>query len=92
MTPLDKYLYANDSFIISGALLALGIVNCRVTNDCDPAQALLGDYASSSDDVLRIGAMLGLGIAYAGIICFKLVEKLKRFIKLQFLMSFLPKD
>uniref|UniRef100_A0AAR5QB63 26S proteasome non-ATPase regulatory subunit 2 n=3 Tax=Dendroctonus ponderosae TaxID=77166 RepID=A0AAR5QB63_DENPD len=66
LTPLDKYLYANDLFITSGALLALGIVNCRVRNDCDPALALLGEYLNSSDEIVSIGAMLGLGIAYAG--------------------------
>lgn len=50
----------------SGALLAIGIVNCGVRNECDPALALLTDYVSSTSQTLRIGAVLGLGIAYAG--------------------------
>jgi len=35
--------YAED-MIKSGALLACGIVNCGVRNECDPALALLSDY------------------------------------------------
>lgn len=43
----------------SGALLALGIVNCGVRNDCDPALALLSDYVLHESVTLRIGAVLG---------------------------------
>ncbi|WJX65315.1 26S proteasome non-ATPase regulatory subunit 2 A, variant 2 [Trifolium repens] len=35
-------------------------------NDCDPAMALLGDYTDNEDASIRIGAIMGLGIAYAG--------------------------
>ncbi|KAG5889970.1 hypothetical protein JTB14_020258 [Gonioctena quinquepunctata] len=66
LTPIDKYLYSTDEYIKSGALLALGIVNCRVRNECDPALALLGDYVSSESETLQIGAILGIGLAYAG--------------------------
>ena len=34
--------------------------------DCDPALALLSDYVSSSNMTMRIGAIFGLGLAYAG--------------------------
>lgn len=44
LTPIDKYLYSNEDHIKSGALLACGIVNCGVRNECDPALALLSDY------------------------------------------------
>ncbi|CAH1974285.1 unnamed protein product [Acanthoscelides obtectus] len=30
LTPIDKYLYSTEDYIKSGALLALGIVNCRL--------------------------------------------------------------
>lgn len=50
----------------SGALLAIGLVNCGVRNECDPALALLSEYVSSSSQTLRVGAILGLGLAYAG--------------------------
>lgn len=66
LTPIDKYLYTADEHIKSGALLALGIVNCGVRNECDPALALLSDYVLHSSPTLRIGSVLGLGLAYAG--------------------------
>ncbi|XP_014253603.1 26S proteasome non-ATPase regulatory subunit 2 [Cimex lectularius] len=66
LTPIDKYLYTSEDYIKSGALLALGIVNCGVRNDCDPALALLSDYVLHESVILRIGAVLGLGLAYVG--------------------------
>ncbi|XP_034935656.1 26S proteasome non-ATPase regulatory subunit 2 [Chelonus insularis] len=66
LTPIDKYLYSSEDYIKSGALLACGIVNCGVRNECDPALALLSDYVLHSSNTLRIGAIVGLGLAYAG--------------------------
>merc|ERR1711971_990750 len=43
-----------------------GIVNTGVRNDCDPALALLSDYVDHSSPVMTIGAIFGLGLAYAG--------------------------
>lgn len=63
---LRRYLYTNDYNIKAGALLAIGLVNCGVRNECDPALALLSDYVCSENSMLRIGAVLGLGLAYAG--------------------------
>jgi 26S proteasome regulatory subunit N1 len=63
---IDKYLYSSDDNIKAGALLACGIVNCGVQNDCDPALALLGDYVSHKDAPFRVGSIVGLGLAYAG--------------------------
>lgn len=62
----NRYLYTNEDYIKSGALLAIGLVNCGIHNECDPALALLSEYVSSSSQILRIGAVLGLGLAYAG--------------------------
>lgn len=50
----------------SGALLAIGLVNCGIRNECDPALALLSEYVKSNSQILRIGAIMGLGLAYAG--------------------------
>lgn len=61
-----RYLYTNIDYVKSGALLAIGLVNCGIRNECDPALALLSEYVSSSSQTLRIGAVLGLGLAYAG--------------------------
>ncbi|UXI16019.1 hypothetical protein NH340_JMT01962 [Sarcoptes scabiei] len=63
---IDKYLYSKEDNIKAGALLACGIVNSGVRNDCDPALALLADFVSNSSNTIRIGAILGLGLAYAG--------------------------
>ena len=35
-------------------------------NECDPALALLSDYVLHNSNVMRLGAIFGLGLAYAG--------------------------
>ena len=59
LTQIDKYLYSSEEYIKAGALLACGIVNTGVRNECDPALALLSDYVLHSSNVMRIGAILG---------------------------------
>ena len=54
------------SFRQAGALLACGIVNCGVRNECDPALALLSDYTQHKSNHLRSTALVGMGLAYAG--------------------------
>lgn len=66
LTQIDKYLYSNESFIKAGALLACGIVNSGVRNECDPALALLSDYVAHSNAIMQVGSIMGLGLAYAG--------------------------
>ncbi|OTF80314.1 hypothetical protein BLA29_004312 [Euroglyphus maynei] len=66
LAQIDKYLYSKEDNIKAGALLACGIVNSGVRNDCDPALALLADYVTNSSNTIQIGAILGLGLAYAG--------------------------
>ena len=66
LTQIDKYLYSPEDPIRAGALLACGIVNTGVRNDCDPALALLSDYVLTEKPIMRIGAVFGLGLAYAG--------------------------
>ncbi|KAB0793903.1 hypothetical protein PPYR_13523 [Photinus pyralis] len=65
LSPIDKYLYIQEDYIKGGALLALGIVNCRIRNEYDPALALLSDYMNAKGAVLT-GAVFGLGLAYIG--------------------------
>ena len=43
----------------AGALLACGVVNSGVRNECDPALALLSDYVQNKSSVIRSGAILG---------------------------------
>lgn len=47
-------------------MLACGIVNSGVRNECDPALALLSDYIENNNSVMQVGSILGLGLAYAG--------------------------
>lgn len=65
LAQLDKYFHSTDSHVVAGALLGVGIVNCGIKNDCEPALALLGDYTEKEDPSIRIGAIMGLGITYA---------------------------
>ncbi|KAH7934918.1 hypothetical protein HPB52_001990 [Rhipicephalus sanguineus] len=66
LAQIDKYLYSTEDYIKAGAILACGIVNCGVRNECDPALALLSDYVLHNTMLMRIGSILGLGLAYAG--------------------------
>eukprot|EP00050_Salpingoeca_kvevrii_P004135 m.243554 g.243554 ORF g.243554 m.243554 type:complete len:831 (-) comp10951_c0_seq1:89-2581(-) len=66
LTQIDAYLFSDKEHVKAGALLAIGIVNSGVYNDCDPAIALLSDYTNSENPLYRIGANMGLGLAYAG--------------------------
>jgi len=66
LVSIDKHLYSAEDKIKAGALLACGIVNAGIRNECDPALALLSDYVTSSSLVIRRGCALGLGIAYCG--------------------------
>ena len=43
----------------AGALLACGIVNVGVRNECDPALALLSDYVLHASSTMRLGAVIG---------------------------------
>eukprot|EP00210_Caulerpa_lentillifera_P009484 g9044.t1 len=66
LTQIDKYLYLQDTDIVAGALLAIGMVNCCIQNENDPAYALIFEHVNHSETIVRIGAIIGLGLAYAG--------------------------
>ena len=63
---IDKYLYSQDDNIQAGALLAIGIISAGVKNESDPALALLSEKVNCDKAILRLAAILGLGIAYTG--------------------------
>ena len=63
---IDKYLYSSDPHVVAGALLAVGVVNTGVRNECDPAFALLSDSVGNENADVRSCAIMGLGLAYAG--------------------------
>lgn len=65
---IDKYTYAPEPQIIAGSMLAIGIMTSGVRLDSEPALALLGDVEKleHKDSLVRIGAVMGLGLSYAG--------------------------
>mmetsp|Transcript_16474 Transcript_16474/g.49335 ORF Transcript_16474/g.49335 Transcript_16474/m.49335 type:complete len:898 (+) Transcript_16474:187-2880(+) len=63
---LDKYLYSKDPHVVAGALLGVGIVNSNIRDEYDPAFALLSEHVSDADTGVRLGAIMGLALAYAG--------------------------
>lgn len=46
--------------------MRLGLVNCCVHNENDPAYALICEHVNHYEQTVRIGAVIGLGLAYAG--------------------------
>ncbi len=68
LAKIDKYTYATEEPILAGAMLATGIMNSGVRTDADPALALLGDEEklNHKSPQVRVAAIMGLGIAYAG--------------------------
>ncbi len=63
---LNKYVDASDPLVVSGALMGLGLVHSGVKNEFDPVIALCGDKLESEAGALKVGAIVGLGMAYAG--------------------------
>lgn len=63
---LDKYLYSKDPHVVAGALLGVGIVNSNIRDEYDPAFALLSEHVTAADTGVRLGAIMGLALAYAG--------------------------
>ncbi len=47
-------------------LLPLGIISSGITSDMNASFALLSEHLGDSDPNMLIGAVLGLGISYAG--------------------------
>jgi 26S proteasome regulatory subunit N1 len=55
LTQIDKYFSNNDTHVIAGVFLAIGIVNCVIENECYLAHALLVEYVSK-----EVGNLLDL--------------------------------
>lgn len=63
---IDPYLLAEDEDVKAGALLAIGILNSGVSDENDPAWALLHEYVDNETMKFRVGSIAALGMAYAG--------------------------
>eukprot|EP00051_Salpingoeca_urceolata_P026738 m.478399 g.478399 ORF g.478399 m.478399 type:complete len:897 (-) comp21140_c0_seq1:156-2846(-) len=66
LNEIEKYMYVSSDFIKAGALLAIGVVNSGVHDECDPAFALLSEYPMHDNMMFRSMANMGLGLAKAG--------------------------
>nr|GLL34717.1 26S proteasome non-ATPase regulatory subunit 2 homolog A-like [Ipomoea trifida] len=77
LAQIDKYFHSHDKHVVAGALLAVGIVNCNVKNEHDPALAILTEYVVKEDPCIRVGAIIGLGLAYAGSERYEVFAKLR---------------
>ncbi|KAL8817234.1 MAG: hypothetical protein Q9223_003901 [Gallowayella weberi] len=66
---IDKYTFAPEDQIKAGALLAIGISNSGVRLDAEPAMALLteNDKIMSKNAGIQVAAIMGLGLAGAGV-------------------------
>ncbi|KAJ2579514.1 proteasome regulatory particle base subunit, partial [Coemansia sp. RSA 1836] len=65
---IDKYLYTSESSIKAGAILSIGMITAGVHDETDSAKALLADYVTEegSPAIVKLAAISGLGLAYAG--------------------------
>lgn len=65
---VDKYTYLEEEQIQAGAYLAIGIMNSGVRLDSEPAMALLADNdkLNHKNPLIRVAAIMGLGLSYAG--------------------------
>ncbi|KAK6350253.1 proteasome regulatory particle base subunit [Orbilia brochopaga] len=68
LSAIDKYTYSEEPPIRAGAHLGIGLVNSGIRSDSDPALALLGDQniLERENASIRMSAVMGLGLAYAG--------------------------
>jgi 26S proteasome regulatory subunit N1 len=65
---VDQYTYLEEEQIQAGAFLAIGVMNSGVRLDSEPAMALLADNdkLNHKNPLIRISAIMGLGLSYAG--------------------------
>ncbi|KAJ2536434.1 proteasome regulatory particle base subunit, partial [Coemansia sp. RSA 1878] len=64
---VDKYLYSSDNHIKAGAVFAIGMLTTSVHDETDSAKALLSEYITENNPaIVKLAAICGLGVAYAG--------------------------
>ncbi|KAJ2706813.1 proteasome regulatory particle base subunit [Coemansia sp. IMI 203386] len=78
LTQIDKYMYSEDNTVKSGAILAIGMLSSGVHDEADAAKALLSEYLvdENSPALVKLAAISGLGMAYAGTMNEDIVELL----------------
>lgn len=73
---IDKYSYSAEEHIKAGAFLATGILHAGIRSETDVAFALLEEHVDSKSVPLKVAAINGIGIAYAGSCRRDIAEKL----------------
>lgn len=67
LAKVDMYTYnEEDKNICAGAFLGIGLTCCSIRSEIDPAYALLCEHVHSDQTIVRVAAVMGLGLAYAG--------------------------
>lgn len=64
-TKISDYFDLKDGYAKAGACIALGLSSGGIWDESDPAKALLEDALGSPEESMKIGATIGLGLAYA---------------------------
>jgi 26S proteasome regulatory subunit N1 len=62
---LAEYFDLKDGYAKAGACIALGLSTSGIWNESDPAKALLEEAIQSPESCVKLGAAIGLGLAYA---------------------------
>ena len=57
---------SGDDYIVAGSYIAIGLVNSGIKNETDPVFAILLEKLESPKQLHKIGALIGLSLAYAG--------------------------
>lgn len=68
LTEIDKYTNVQNEYIQAGAYIGIGIVNSGIQNECDPVFAILHEALvdPKTRQIVKIGALIGLSLTYAG--------------------------
>merc|ERR1712159_811359 len=68
LNALVNYLSSPEDNIKAGALMGIGIVSAGVRSDCNPVAALITEQIEpeNTPEIMKTGAVVGLGIAYVG--------------------------
>ena len=62
---ISDYFDLKDGFAKAGACIAIGLSTSGVWDENDPAWAFLEDAFQSEEEIMKLGASMGLGLGYA---------------------------
>lgn len=66
LSVLDTYQYSEDCYVKGGALAGFGLLSCGVWPEADPISTLVNEHLESPVYAVKLGAIMALGLAYAG--------------------------